>query len=200
MTLPMILARSTLLCSLFFGLAPVSAEQVTDTPPLDVPGLMELMAKVTSREDRFIETKTVAMLTQPLILKGTLAYVRPDRVEKHVTSPYAEHLVVQGDQLSLTTREGTKHLAVDSHPLIRSFIEAIRACLAGELAVLRRLYHIKLEGTRQHWTLTLRPLNAQAAEYLASITMSGHGDRLTVVDIREAGGDRSVMQILEPAS
>ena len=90
------------------------------------------MAKVASREDRFTETKTVAMLTQPLVLKGTLAYARPDRVEKHVTSPYTEHLVVQGDQLTLSTREGTKRMAVNSHPLIRSFIEAIRASLAGE--------------------------------------------------------------------
>ncbi|MEP7152234.1 MAG: LolA-related protein [Nitrospira sp.] len=199
MTLPMTLARLTLLCSLLSGL-PVAAEQESGTSLLDLPGLMELMAKVTSREDRFTETKTVAMLTQPLILKGTLAYVRPDRVEKHVTSPYAEHLVVQGDQLTLSTREGTKHLAVDSHPLIRSFIEAIRASLAGEVSVLRRLYHIKLQGTQQDWMLTLRPLDARAAEYLTSITLRGHGDRLTAVDIRETGGDRSLMQIHEPAS
>ncbi|MGZ9157559.1 MAG: LolA-related protein [Nitrospira sp.] len=195
----MTLARLTLLCSLLSGL-PVAAEQKSGTSLLDLPGLMELMAKVTSREDRFTETKTVAMLTQPLVLKGTLAYVRPDRVEKHVTSPYAEHLVVQGDQLTLSTREGTKHLAVDSHPLIRSFIEAIRASLAGEVSVLRRLYHIKLQGTQQDWMLTLRPLDAQAAEYLTSITLRGHGDRLTAVDIRETGGDRSLMQIHEPAS
>ncbi len=199
MTLPMTLARLTLLCSLLSG-SPISAGQETGAAPVDLPGLMELMATVTSREDRFTETKTVAMLTQPLVLKGTLAYVRPDRVEKHVTSPFAEHLVVRGDQLTLSTRDGTKHLAVDSHPFIRSFIEAIRASLAGELSVLRRLYHIKLQGTRQEWMLTLRPLDAQAAEYLTSITLTGRVDRLTVVDIRETGGDRSLMQILEPAS
>lgn len=199
MTLPTTLAPLILLCSLFVWL-PAAAEQEAGTSPLDVPGLMELMAKVPAREDRFTETKTVAMLTKPLVLKGTLAYVRPDRVEKHVTSPYTEHLVVQGDQLTLSTREGTKRIAVDSHPLIRSFIEAIRASLAGEVSVLRRLYHIKLQGTQQNWMLTLRPLNAQAAEYLTSITLTGHGDRLTEVDIRETGGDRSLMQIHEPVS
>lgn len=193
------LAPLILLCSLLTGL-PVAAEQESGSPPLDVPGLMELMAKVPSREDRFTETKTVAMLTRPLVLKGTLTYVRPDRVEKHVTSPYAEHLVVQGDRITLSTQEGTKRIAVDSHPLIRSFIEAIRASLAGEVSVLRRLYHIKLQGTQQNWMLTLRPLDAQAAEYLSSITLSGRGDRLTAVDIRETGGDRSLMQIHEPVS
>jgi hypothetical protein len=108
--------------------------------------------------------------------------------------------VVHGDQLTLSTANGTKRIAVDSHPLIRSFIEAIRASLAGEVSVLRRLYHIKLQGTRQNWMLTLRPLDAQAAEHLSSITLTGHGDRLTEVDIRETGGDRSVMQIQGPVS
>ncbi|MBX3124664.1 MAG: hypothetical protein KF854_16350, partial [Nitrospira sp.] len=79
-------------------------------------------------------------------------------------------------------------------------IEAIRASLAGELAVLRRLYHIKFQGTRQQWELTLRPLDAQAAEYVASIILRGEGDRLTTVDIRETGGDRSLMEIDGPVS
>lgn len=199
MTSPRTLVPLIVLCSLLSGLS-AAAEQGAATAPLDVPALMELMAKVPSREDRFTETKTVGVLTQPLVLKGTLAYTRPDRVEKHVTSPHAEHLIVQGDRLTLSSAEGTKHIAVDSHPLIRSFIEAIRASLAGETSVLRRLYHIKLQGTLENWTLTLRPLDAQAAEYLASVTLTGHGDRVTTVEIRETGGDRSLMQIHEPTS
>jgi hypothetical protein len=199
MTLPTTFARLILLCSLL-PWSSAAAGQEAGPVPLDMPGLMELLAKVPAREDRFTETKTLAVLTQPLVLKGTLAYVRPDRVEKHVTSPYAEHLIVVGDQLTLSTKEGTKRIAVDGHPLIRSFIEAIRASLAGEVSVLRRLYHIKLQGNLQNWILTLRPLDAQAAEYLTSITLTGRGDRLTAVDIRETGGDRSLMQIHEPVS
>lgn len=199
MNSPTTLARLILLCSLVSGL-PATADPEIGEVPFDVPGLMELLGNVSSRKDRFTETKHLAMLTQPLVLKGTLAYVRPNRVEKHVTSPYTEDLVVQGDQLTLSTSKGTKRIAVDSHPLIRSFIEAIRASLAGELSVLRRLYHIKLQGTRQNWELTLRPLEAQAAEYLASITLKGQGDRLTTVDIRETGGDRSLMEIDGPVS
>ncbi len=109
-----------------------------DGQPLDVPQLMELMAQVTSRQDTFTETKTVSMLTQPLILKGTLSYTRPDHVEKHVISPYEEHVVVDGDTLTLANKDGTKRVKVKSHPLIWSFVEAIRASLAGEVSTLRR--------------------------------------------------------------
>jgi outer membrane lipoprotein-sorting protein len=168
--------------------------------PLDLPQLMELMAQVRDRRDRFTETKTLAVLTKPLVLTGTLAYSRPDRVEKHVLSPYEEHLVVQGDELTLTNKDGTKRIGVKSHPLIWSFVEAIRASLAGEVTALRRFYHVKLEGTRNDWLLTLRPLDPQAASYLTSIMLNGRGNHLRSVDIREAGGDRSVMAIHEPVS
>lgn len=199
MNVPITLAPLVLLCSLCSSL-PAAADPRTGEAPFDVPGLMELLGNVSSRREHFTETKTLAMLTQPMVLTGTLAYVRPDRVEKHVTSPYTEDLMVQGDRLTLSTPKGTKQIAVDSHPLIRSFIEAIRASLAGDLAVLRRLYHIKFQGTRQQWELTLRPLDPQAAEYVSSITLRGAGDRLRRIDIRETGGDRSLMEIDGPVS
>jgi hypothetical protein len=161
---------------------------------------MELMAQVPAREDRFTETKTMAVLSKPLILTGTLAYSRPDRVEKHVLTPYEEHLVVQGDQLTLSNKDGTKRIGVKSHPLIWSFVEAIRASLAGEVAALRRFYHIKVEGTPREWSLTLRPLDPQAASYLSSIRLRGRGNHLVLVEVDEAGGDRSVMAIHEPVS
>jgi outer membrane lipoprotein-sorting protein len=185
--------------SLVLGL-PGSPEAAEDQPPLDLPQLMEQMAQVSARRDRFTETKTMAVLAKPLVLTGTLAYSRPDRVEKHVLTPYEEHLVVHGDQLTLVNKDGTKRIGVKSHPLIWSFVEAIRASLAGEVEALRRFYHIKVEGTPMKWLLTLRPLDPQAASYLTSIRLTGHGNRLTLVEIHEAGGDRSVMAIHEPVS
>jgi outer membrane lipoprotein-sorting protein len=179
---------------------PGITDAIGNQEPLDLPQLMELMAQVSVRQDRFTETKTMTVLTKPLVLTGTLAYSRPDRVEKHVLTPYEEHLVVQGDQLTLVNKDGTRRIGVKSHPLIWSFVEAIRASLAGEVEALRRFYHIKVEGTAKKWLLTLRPLDPQAASYLTSIRLMGQGNRLASVEIHETGGDRSVMTIHGPAS
>ncbi|SLM46834.1 putative transmembrane protein [Nitrospira japonica] len=178
-----------------------AAEADVDAPqPLDVPRLMELMAQVESRQDRFTETKTLTVLTEPMVLTGTLSYTRPDRIEKHVLTPYEEHLVVQGDQLTLTNKDGTKRVRVKSHPLIWSFVEAIRASLAGDAATLQRFYDVRIDGSRQGWTLTLRPFDEKAAARLTSIALHGKDSRLTSVEIIETGGDQSVMTIHEPAS
>lgn len=181
------------------GLIGAVEADLSASPPLDVTQLMEWMAQVPSRRDRFVETKTLSVLTEPLILTGTLSYVRPDHIEKHVLTPYEEHLIVQGDQLTLKNRDGTKRISVKSHPLIWSFVEAIRASLAGEAVTLRRFYHVTIGGRRQNWTLTLRPLDEQTKGYVAFITLHGRDNRLTSLEIKEAGGDQSVMTI-EPAS
>ncbi|HEY6084953.1 MAG TPA: LolA-related protein [Nitrospira sp.] len=187
------------LLPLVLGLIGAAEADLSASPPLDVTQLMEWMAQVPSRRDRFVETKTLSVLTEPLILTGTLSYVRPDHIEKHVLTPYEEHLIVQGDQLTLKNRDGTKRISVKSHPLIWSFVEAIRASLAGEAVTLRRFYHVTIGGRRQNWTLTLRPLDEQTKGYVAFITLHGRDNRLTSLEIKEAGGDQSVMTI-EPAS
>jgi hypothetical protein len=188
------------LIALALGLNATDDSAAEPESPMDVPRLMTMMAEVTSRQDRFTETKTFELLTKPLTLTGTLAYTRPDHIEKHVLTPYEDHLIVQGDQLTLRNKDGTKRLNVKSHPLIWSFVEAIRASLAGDASILRRFYHVKIEGTEGDWTLTLRPLDQQAAAYVASIALHGSKSRLTRVDITETGGDRSVMTIHEPTS
>jgi outer membrane lipoprotein-sorting protein len=167
---------------------------------MDVPRLMAMMAEVASRQDRFTETKKVEYLTKPLTMTGTLSYTRPDHIEKHVLTPYEDHLIVEGDELTLRNKNGTKRLNVKSHPMIWSFVEAIRASLAGDASLLRRFYHVKIEGTERNWTLTLRPLDQQAASYVNSIALHGTKSRLTRVDIVETGGDQSIMTIHEPTS
>jgi predicted LPLAT superfamily acyltransferase len=89
--------------------------------PLTVPELMQMLAGVESARASFVETRESALLKTPLVLKGTLSYRRPDRVEKHVLSPYDERIIVEGGQLTLENRAQNrrKTLAVGSAPAWR---------------------------------------------------------------------------------
>src|SRR5262245_40574962 len=70
----------------------------------DLPALMQAMAQVQSSRARFVESRHVALLTQPLELKGSLSYERPHRLAKHVESPVDELLSVDGDALSVLNK------------------------------------------------------------------------------------------------
>jgi len=164
--------------------------------------LMQMLAGVESARASFVETRESALLKTPLVLKGTLSYRRPDRVEKHVFSPYDERIIVEGGQLTLENRAQNrrKTLAVGSAPGLAALVESIRATRAGDLASLRRHYALQIEGSREAWTLTLKPLDSRVGDYVTSVALSGVESRIGRITILEAGGDRSVMEITEEKS
>jgi len=162
---------------------------------------MALMAETSATNERFTESKSLAVLREPLRLTGTLAYQRPDRLEKHVLSPYEEHIVVEGNTLTLTAMDGKKKsIAIAKYPVIQAFVESIRGTLAGDANALKRFYHVALTGDRRSWKLTLKPLDQGLADYVHSIEVSGTEAQVTRVDIQEASGDNSVMTIHRDAS
>ena len=178
-----------------------AAPPATSSSALSSSELMQMLASVESANARFVETRHSALLKSPLVLQGTLAYRRPDRVEKHVQSPYDESITVEGGRLTLEnrTRKQKKTIAVSGAPGLAALIESIRATRAGDLAALQRYYALQVEGSREQWTLTLKPLDAQIAGYVSSIALSGSETRIGRIMIEEASGDRSVMEIEERA-
>lgn len=168
--------------------------------PWTLTDLMALMAQVPSSREAFTERKYMDVLVEPIVLTGDLSYQRPDRLERHVRRPYEERLIVEGDRLTLETLDGKRKIALRHHPVIWGFVESIRATLTGDEATLQKVYDARLEGSRDQWTLTLRPKDPQLAEYVTSIEIGGAGSRIERVETREADGDRSVMTIGERSS
>src|SRR5262249_1300749 len=158
-----------------FLLLALAASAAAAAAPLTVPELMQMLGSVESARARFVETRESALLKTPLVLQGTLTYRRPDRLEKHVLAPHDQRVSVEGGQLTLENRAQTrrKTMSVTSAPGLAALVESIRATRAGDLAVLRRHYALQLEGSREEWTLTLKPLESQVADYVTAVALSG---------------------------
>ena len=180
---------------LLFLVAPAAS----GAAPLTVAELMQMLGAVESENARFVETRHSALLKAPLVTEGTLAYRRPDRVEKHVLSPYDERITVEGGRLTMEnrTQNRKKTVSVSGAPGIAALIESVRATRAGDLDALQRHFALQLEGSREQWTLTLTPLDAQLARYVSQLALSGSEARIGRITVEEAGGDRSVMEISE---
>jgi len=164
----------------------------------DLPALMREMAQVQSSKTRFVETRHLAMLTRPLELKGSLTYERPNRLTKHVESPFDEMLTVDGEALSLVnrTKGEQRFLSLKEQPALRALVESIRATLAGDGAQLERHYKVQFSGSQAAWRLQLVPRDTQLRAYVESITLTGSGARVQRIEALEGAGDRSVMTIL----
>jgi hypothetical protein len=184
-------ARNAVFALVVFAL-PVQAQT------WDLQALMQGMAQVPASRSRFVETRHIALLTRPLELKGHLSYERPNRLTKHVQSPFDELLSVEGDAATLVNKtKGEQRLvSLREQPAIGALVASVRATLAGDLPQLERHYRIDFSGPREAWSLRLVPRDLQVRAIVDTITLAGAAARLKQIEIVEATGDRSVMTIL----
>ncbi|WP_197339505.1 outer membrane lipoprotein carrier protein LolA [Ralstonia solanacearum] len=157
--------------------------------------LMSTLAHNKSGRATFVETKYLAIAAQPVESSGELVFVAPDHLEKHTLSPKPEHLVVDGDKLTIERNQRKYTLPLAQYPELDAFIESIRATLTGNRYALEQVYKVAVAGRGDDWTLTLTPLDARMLKVVSTITLDGTRDKLHRVAIQQADGDRSVMQL-----
>ncbi len=165
----------------------------------DKAALMQLLASVERASAQFVETRHSALLTAPLVSRGTLVYKRPDRLEKHVSFPFETRMVLERGQVTIDnpSRGRKMTLSIENAPGIAGLVESIRATRAGDLGALERFYKVDVGGSRGAWSLRLRPHDRELAQYVNAVTVQGAGARIERIEVVEASGDRSVMEIDE---
>ncbi|KWF02531.1 outer membrane lipoprotein carrier protein LolA [Burkholderia pseudomultivorans] len=167
-----------------------------DTAPAwTLDRLMSTLAQHKSGRATFTETKYLSIAAQPVESSGELLFVAPDHLEKHTLSPKPEHMVVDGDMLTVERNNRKYTLALARYPELGAFIDSIRATLAGNRFALEQVYKVALAGRGDDWTLTLTPLDARMLKVVSTITLDGTRDVLRSVAIRQADGDRSLMRL-----
>ena len=114
---PLALAAFALLC------AAGGAQALTP------PELMQVLAAVPSSRARFIETRHSAILKKPLVLTGRLIYRRPDRLEKHVQTPFQESIVIEGTRVTIARQgaDADRLFTLPASGPAQALIESLRA-------------------------------------------------------------------------
>ena len=159
--------------------------------------LIESLAKNRQAEVRFEETAFSSLLTHPLKTQGILRFTPPARLEKHVTAPYDERYVVEGDKVLFEkkTKGINRTLSLQDYPALQAFVEAFRSTLANDVVTLKRFYSVTLQGEPRRWVLILRPLDKAVQALVESIRFSGEREQVSSIEILAPDGDRSVMVI-----
>jgi hypothetical protein len=159
--------------------------------------LMQSMAQVHSASGSFTETRTLPMLTAPLLASGTLDYTAPDYIAKRTLAPVQENFILQKGEITLTGGPGnqTHRFSVAQDPEIGGLAEGIRGTLAGDLPGLEQIYTVTLSGSEADWQLVLKPKDARLAHFIAWIAMRGDGNQISSIDTAGGDGSHSEMRI-----
>ena len=162
-----------------------------------VEALMGLLKEQRALSVPFEEATYSSLLTEPVITRGFLKFVPPDRLEKIITAPSHEQYVVDGDRVTFESeRKGVKRtVSLEDYPALRSFVEAFRSSLTGDAVQLRNIYETTIDGRRAKWTLLLRPRDLSGKSVVDYILLTGSEGRVATIAIRSPDGDRSVMTL-----
>ncbi len=166
----------------------------------DVDALMRALARHGSGQATFVETKTLAMLDEPIESSGELRFSAPDFMEMRTLKPKPQTLVLQGDQLTVELDGRSRQLSLNGHPEIGALVASIRATLNGDRRALEQDYQVALDGDAAHWTLVLVPRAAKARAQVREIRIGGRRGRVRSIAVQQSDGDSSLMTIRERAA
>ena len=180
---------------LFILLLALPAGTAAQTGKFDLVRLMQLLSLAPEAEAAYTETRYSSLLAEPIVSSGTLSFRRPDAVEKNMTAPRNERFRIVGAELIVARSGSERRIPLSSQPLLSAFAASLRGVLAGDAALLRSHYRLALEGDEQAWRLEMIPLDEEIGRYVERINVSGRAGVVERIEVREANGDRSVMQV-----
>ena len=202
----MIILPSSSVCSprvmrhLLVALALVLAPVVSHAAEWDIDQLMRGLAQIHSDHASFVEKKFIAMLDKPVESSGELFYTAPDYLEKRTIKPKPESMILDHGTLVIERGRQKYELPLQDYPELAAFIDSIRGTLAGDRKALERNYRLTLDGTAEHWTLQLLPLNEKMQAVVKRIRIAGVRDAVRSIEIIQSDGDSSLMLIQQLAT
>jgi hypothetical protein len=161
----------------------------------DITQLMQGLAQNKSGRASFVEKKYIALLDKPVESSGELLYTAPDRLEKRTLKPRPESMLIESGTLTVERNKRRMTLRLQDYPELVAFTESIRGTLAGDVAALRRIYNLDLEGNEERWTLILRPVETKMLDVVQRIRIGGSRAEVKTIEIEQTDKDRSVMVI-----
>ncbi|HYB99552.1 MAG TPA: outer membrane lipoprotein carrier protein LolA [Candidatus Limnocylindrales bacterium] len=153
--------------------------------------LMEGMRSTTGVVAQFEETKHLALLSQPLVARGTVYFVPPDRLVREVSSPGRSRLVVDGDKVVFEDETGRNAMNLSGSPMARQMIDSFVVLFNGDEKRLHELYDVQFSADAGTWKLRLVPRSMPLSRMVASFEMTGRQARIDRMEMAEPDGDRT---------
>lgn len=157
---------------------------------LELTSLLNDIAIKTQRTTSFTETKTAFFLDKPLISKGILKFIAPSTLYKKTTFPAISGQRIKANELAiLNPNTPLKTTTLSLYPKLEISINAIRWVLSGNIKAIQQNFIVILTGSKQNWTVQLKPQDEQLQQEITNITFNGQAKNITGFIIKRSNGD-----------
>jgi len=140
----------------------------------------------------YTEVRFIGMLDRALVLRGEMAWLGGQRLERSVVAPAPETISVDDGHATLR-RAGRDPvtLPLDRAPALKNLLDSFVALLSGDAAALARRFTLQAYGDDQAWTLDMTPRDAAVAKRIRDVSVDGSGKTLRCMRVDAIDGDTS---------
>jgi len=168
-----------------------SDPKVPDTGSLELEKLMRGMAGSRGVVASFRETKELALLDVPIESRGTLYFVPPDRLARHMSAPTRSELVIDGDRVQFRDESGREGMDLSGSPIARVYLDNFTVLFGGDLPALEARYEVDFQSDEAQWKLRLVPRSKRVKRFVEHIELRGDPVAMREMVIVERDGDRT---------
>ena len=186
---------------LLIAMAAAAAEPARPADPATTGWILEKLARPAPMSTAFLELRESRMLKNPLRLSGQ--YRRPEDgvLVREVRVPYEETTTIRAGEATIERAgRAPRTFPLSRAPELAGLQDSFGALLSGDRSLLESLYRLRSDGTRQRWTLQLKPTGAELAARLQTITLYGQGAELRCIETRMADGTEPQRTLLASAA
>ncbi len=145
----------------------------------------------------FAEVRFSPMLEEPLEVSGELEYLGPERLARHVTEPYEEVTLIEGNHVRIRRQEEReRNFSLERAPELRGLLATFVAMLSGDAAALETYFEPTLtrrSAEDPRWTLLLEPRAAATRARLGTFRIHGAGTTPNCISIVAGEGKASII-------
>lgn len=160
--------------------------------PGGIAGVLKPFANLVGVKVDFVEEKRIALLTKPLVNRGTVLFMAPNSLVRRVDSPSSSAIWLKAGELWVRDKTGERKLDVTrwgpANVLINSFLYVLR----GDYISLGKHYQIDLTCDNAAWSMRLTPRQADLARIVRFMVINGRGADAESLELLDGSGDRSV--------
>ena len=157
--------------------------------------LTEAAASMQTMQCRFVQSKTMAMLTEPSVSEGKMYFSSPDRLRWEYVTPYPFALVVNGERIVKVTEGKAEVLEGNSGRMYQGIVGMIMGSASGKKLFDTSAFAVVLFDDGTFWKAEMTPKRRDMKRMFSQLVF--HFDKNTQVidhvEFIEPKGDKTTI-------
>lgn len=154
---------------------------------------------VNTLQGRFVQTKTLSILSDSFKSEGTLYYSRPQKLRWQYNAPYRYDFIMDGHSVTMRSEQGSQTVDADGNRIFRQLCAVIAGGVDGSLLTSDRDFDISWQRDNGVISAELRPKIRPFKDMFARIviTLGDEDCMVRHILMEENGGDTTEIVFTE---